>query len=193
VPSSGGIPFNPSSGGIPLNLLSRDVKLGRGKPMASGMVTGSGSKQARKLQQLSTSTEQLQPQGPSMEELGLTSELCAFLAILRAAKVNMNSQTILLENGVDSVEALDALLPGDLGSLGLQLGQRRLLEQLVTRPIVSVHGGDVAPTAAMGSRVSDSLDANGSRPAAKDCSADSQGRLNTNLFLGFGVNGEQSP
>jgi hypothetical protein len=172
--------------------LSSVEKVSRGQNRSRSVEDGSCSKHAQKTQS-GSSTEQSQGlQAQSVEELQLTPELCSFLAFLREAKVNLNSQTVLLDNGVDSIEALMALLPGDLESIGLQLGQRRLLDKLVALSVVPEHGSKVAPTATNEPPMSDTLDANVPSKVTKDCKADAEGRLNTNLFLGFGVNGEQS-
>ena len=80
---------------------------------------------------MTSSVESMAAQG--LLNLGNTPLSCKtaeFFQQCAALGVTAHSQSVLLQHGVDSLLALYSLRPGDLESVGLPLGQRRLLERM---------------------------------------------------------------
>jgi hypothetical protein len=80
------------------------------------------------------------PPSPDNPSLSLLREQCHALAVSDA------TVDVLVKNGIDSLLALQVLQHGDLATLGLPLGQLRLLEAFVSAlrgaPIPGVPAGD---------------------------------------------------
>jgi hypothetical protein len=144
---------------------------------------------------------------PNLSEapLQLTEQLSAFLGMLTNKKVSTDAQAVLLANGVDSMEALEALHLGDLQALNLQLGQRRLLESLLFPRVGDGKGATISVNQGAAGKLDTSKPAETTSlpPAGKQVAtgassggdagltANVQGALNTDIFLGLGIQGSQ--
>ena len=116
-------------------------------------------------------------------------------------KINTETQDKLLANGVDCLEALNALHKEDVQILRLSLGQRRLLERLLFGDSVNppdkepaLHNSNT-PGQTGGGQNGGNLDsARDPLMAGAAAPGDTTpGGLDTDLFLGMCIHGSQKP
>ena len=121
-----------------------------------------------------------------------------FLHLLDTLSINAETQNILLQNGVDSKESLEALQVEDLYTLKLPLGQRRLLQKQLFSTNSSTGsqgtrydgGGQTPGVSGSGDLGTAAVEAD---KVTRSCHSKSEGGLNTDIFLGMGIHGAQKP
>ena len=125
-----------------------------------------------------------------------TSELQNFL---EQNKLNTDTFEKLLHNGVDCVEVLQSLIPEDLITLRLSLGQRRKLESILFGSSIGPSGdgesqGNQTKQTGGGHQLGN-LGAATQIPALseRDQASDAPGGLDSDIFVGMGIHGSQKP
>ena len=168
-----------------------DVDKGQGSDVDNW--AGDTSVRQKQVRYDNTVGSNMEARGPSASSdliYDVTPELMVFLNFLDQQKVSKQAKELLLSEGVDSKETLGSLLAKDVEGFILPLGQKRLIQRLVNEL-------GAGRSVATGTERSDVHNSGGDAGRAvldgPPIQEGPSGGLNTDMFLGFGIHGTQSP